>query len=555
MVRCLLAFMVAPQYYDTLADLRPGLPQWTAPTQPETIRSFFETSASGLVPWRDWAGPLLVWTVFLLVLWAGLFCLLSLFQRRWSDQEHLRFPLLYLPLEMTAGASAVRASFFRNWLMWVGFGLGLWYAIPVVVSPIWPNFPDWRKTLFPLQSLNVAPWSDLSSIYIRPLPHLIGLGYLMSTDNLLSIWASFWAQRLAWVGAMAFGLRRPGWHIGVEHQQSSGAIAVLAVWLLWGNRQAFWAAWRDTGREAGPAAPLPPRVAAVGAVLGFGLALVWLRMIAIPYGWAAFFLLMSLGAGLVYARLRSETGLPSYWALPFLFEERNFLLDLLGSRFAARGAGLRALTSFSTLGWMTTGQFPQTGAYHIENLRLGRTAGVPAGRMLAWGLGAIAVGLVLAYWTHLSTFYRIGALSAVGAEGDGYYEVRWARGSYQELLSLTLGANQSGLGRNLFRLTGGAVVLLLASLRARFAQWPITPWGYLVASSYGHTYWGSFFFTWVAQKVILRYGGMRTHTRAVPFFLGLSFGYMAATVAAVTVGFLCGKPFSFAGGRRLYFDI
>jgi hypothetical protein len=77
----------------------------------------------------------------------------------------------------------------------------------------------------------------------------------------------------------------------------------------------------------------------------------------------------------------------------------------------------------------------------------------------------------------------------------------------------------------------------------------------VIASSYGNTYWASFFLTWVAQRLILRYGGMTLHAKAVPGFLGIAFGYMTATLAAVAIAFATGQTFSFAAGRRLYFDV
>ena len=551
MVRCLLGFLVAPQYYERLAAIGRNIPGWVAPRDPEVVRRFFETSPSGSVPWGAWATPLASWTVFLLVSWLGMFCLLSLFQRRWADQEHLRFPLLFLPLEMTAGATATHRAFFRNPVMWIGFALGFWYALPVVLTPVWPAIPQWKVTLFPFQGLVSPPWSELQAVYFRPLPHLVGLGYLMSSDNLFSVWAVYLAQKLFWVGASAVGVRRPGWHIGVEHQQAAGAILALAAWLLWSHRRFLWDTLRSAvgAPDAGDASS---RRLLLGAVGGFLFAVVWAHAAGVPW-WMALFLFGTIFAGgLVYARIRAETGLPSYWALPFTFQERNMLLDVFGGTGLFR-RGLTALAAFSHFGWMTTGQYTQTGAYHIENLRLARVSGVPERRMFALSLGAIAVGLGVAYWTHLSTFYRIGALSSVGAGGDGYYEVRWAFGSYQELLAV--GQRGFEWGPNALRLAGGAIVLLLAALRGRFTWFPLTPWGYLIASSYGGTYWASFCLTWVAQRVILRYGGMPLHTKAVPGFLGIAFGYMAATIASLTMGFATGKTFSFSADRRLYFDI
>jgi hypothetical protein len=374
----------------------------------------------------------------------------------------------------------------------------------------------------------------------------------MSTDNLFSVWASYLAQRLAWVVAAGFGLRRPGWHLGLEHQQAHGAILALFGWLVWGHRRALLSLVGLAPNPTRAAAATSPWLVA-GAGFGFAAAVLWANAAGVPWWMAAFLFGMVYASGLVYARIRAETGLPSYWALPFTFEERDLLLDLVGTRTVLRGGGLQALAILSHFGWMTTGQYTQLAAYHLENQRLARVAELSPARMFALGLAAVATGLGVAYWTHLRTFYTMGALSAVGAGGDGYYEVRWAAGSYQQLLSVA--SRSVGSGPNGLRLLGAGLALALAALRGRFTWFPITPWGYLIASTYGGTYWASFFLTWVAQKIILRYGGMSLHTRAVPGFLGLSFGYMTATVAAVALGSATGRAFSFAAGRRLYFDI
>ncbi len=547
MVRILLAFLTCPRYYENLAAINTELPAWYAPDDARAITAFFESSRDGAVPWELWAGPLLAWTAFLVVSWVGIFCLLDLFRRRWAQQEHLRFPLLYLPQELSRDSSEVRHAFLRSRLMWLGFALGFWYALPVVVSPLWPNFPDWKVTLYPFRALTATPWNELGRIYIRPLPHLIGFGYLMSTDNLFSVWASYLLQQLAWVLLVTCGYRRPGWHVGVEHQQAMGAIIALAGWLLWANRGAFV--------SAAQSASWGERLRLIGMLAGFGGASWFIARMGAPPWMGLALMGMLFAEALVYARIRAETGLPSYWALPFLFQERDLLVDLTGTRPFSAGRGFTGFANFSALSWLTTGQYPQTGAYHVENVHAARETGIAPGYAFWVNVGAIVVGLLIAYATHLHTFYSMGALSAVGAGGDGYYEVRWARGDYAKAIAVAGSRAGFQLAPNVFRLAGAGIVLLLARMRGRFGAFPLTPWGYLIASSYGGTYWASFCFTWVAQKVILRYFGAKSHTRAIPFFLGIAFGYMSATVVAVALGFASGKAFSFNSNRRLYFDI
>ncbi len=547
MVRILLGFITCARYYENLGEIGQAMPAWYAPDDLDVVRAFFESSRDGNIPWDAWYGPLAAWTIFLVVAWIGIFSLLDLFQKRWADQEHLRFPLLYLPLELSVDSSETRRTFLRSNLMWIGFAIGFWYALPVVVSPFWSNFPDWKVTYYPFQAFTGAPWNELRRIYMRPLPHLIGFGYLMSTDNLFTVWVTYLAQQFMWVIFGSFGFRRPGWHIGQEHQQAMGAIIALGVWLMWANRVAIVAAaqatdWRERLR--------------FGAVIAGFVGAVWfIAAMGAPWWMGAVLMIMLFGEALVYARIRAETGLPSYWALPFLFQERDFILEVAGTRAFNTPIGFKKLANFSALGWLTTGQFPQTGAYHVENVQLGRESGISRSAMMWVNVGAIVVGLAIAYYTHLSTFYHMGALSSIGAEGDGYYEVRWARSSY--LKTIAMGHSRAGFEilPNVFRLGGAGMVLLLAYFRGRYGAFPFTPWGYLIASTYGSTYWTSFLITWGLQKIILRYWGAKSHTKAIPFFLGISFGYMFATMAAVIVGFVTGKPFSFAGGKRLYFDI
>jgi hypothetical protein len=546
--RNLMAFVTAPVYYDTLEDIQPHLPELYVPLDETAIRTFYESSRTGAVPWRVWLGPLATWTAFLIVILGGIFCMLELFRRRWAEQEHLRFPLLYLPLELAkSGGAAARRAFLGNPLMWLGFAIGFMYALPVVVSPIWENFPNWKITFRPFTALTGAPWNELRRIYIRPLPHLIGFGYLMSTDNLFTIWAGYLLQMLGWVGASRFGFRRPGWHTGQELQQALGAILVLAGWLIWANRREF-------ARAARSAQP-HTRLRVAGAAIGLGASVWFVHIAGVPWWMAASFVSILFAEALVYARIRAETGLPSYYAVPFIFEERNFLLDVAGTRTFIGDRGLAALSSFSIFGWMTKAMFQPTGAYHVENLVLAEEGNIRRSAILWLSLGSVLMGLVIAYVTCLDTFYDIGALSSAGAEGDGYYEIRWARGNYGKMLAAVNSSEGFQWLPNLFRAGGGVIVMLLASLRGRFVNFPFTPWGYVVASTYGSTFWASFLMTWVAQKLVLRYWGARAHRRAIPFFLGISFGYMFATIAAVLVAFAVDKPFSFNAGKRLYFDI
>ena len=68
-----------------------------------------------------------------------------------------------------------------------------------------------------------------------------------------------------------------------------------------------------------------------------------------------------------------------------------------------------------------------------------------------------------------------------------------------------------------------------------FTGWPFHPAGYALAMSFAMDYfWFAFFVSWLIKLTLVRYGGMRLHTAAAPFFLGLILGdYVAGSVWAI----------------------
>ena len=76
-----------------------------------------------------------------------------------------------------------------------------------------------------------------------------------------------------------------------------------------------------------------------------------------------------------------------------------------------------------------------------------------------------------------------------------------------------------------FMAGGFGVTALLMFLRTRFLWWPLHPLGYVTADSWGmFNLWSCIFVAWVIKTIILRYGGLGSYRRAVPFFLGVALG-------------------------------
>jgi hypothetical protein len=82
---------------------------------------------------------------------------------------------------------------------------------------------------------------------------------------------------------------------------------------------------------------------------------------------------------------------------------------------------------------------------------------------------------------------------------------------------------------------GATLTTALASLRLRYAWWPLHPVGFLLVYSWGiRNIWFSIFVGWLAKVVLLNFGGADLFRRARPVFVGLILG--EAVAAAFWLG-------------------
>ena len=80
-------------------------------------------------------------------------------------------------------------------------------------------------------------------------------------------------------------------------------------------------------------------------------------------------------------------------------------------------------------------------------------------------------------------------------------------------------------------------------LRGAFLWWPLHPAGVALGLSYAMNYfWFCVFVAWLVKLLIIRYGGMRAHKRAIPFFLGLILGDYTVGALWSLLGLLLHQP-------------
>lgn len=489
------------------------LPDWLFVKDTDVLTGFYDGKSSFFhaANVRAWAVPALVWGGFAFTLLGVMLCINVIFRKQWSDHERLSFPLVYLPVEMTA-----TPRFFANRNLWIGFGVASFIAVVNGLSrlhPGWPSLPT--KLSVELQS---RPWSALGAIPICFYPFVTGISLVIPTDLSFSVWLFYLFQRAQLVLTAALG-----WDVQPDfphlREQSAGALAGISLFTLWIERRYLAAVVRKAlGRSREPddaGEPMSYRAALAGLILGMGA----LGTFAIAIGMSPWLAPVFFGIYFIVAvgltRLRAELGTGAH-DIFFVGPER-LLMSIGGSRAFARSD----LQAMAILYWFNREYGGHPMPHLMESLRMGQSSQMNMGHLARALLVICAVSIFAFFVVGLTTMYAIGAgradpsiLVCYGGEAPTWL-ARW----------LTVGEPRSLLRAG----AGGFGVLVswaLLTLRLRLPGWPLHPLGLAVASTWylNTATWFSIFLGWLAKVVILRYGGRRGYQLALPVFLGMVLG-------------------------------
>lgn len=519
-----------------MESLAPRLPAWYAPSGGEPIRRFFEGSFQGMVPWKVWALPLAGWSVFLFTLLLTLYALLALLRRSWIEEERLAYPIVQIPMRLIGADDA--PSLWRRPLFWIGFGLVAGFDGMNMLHAFYPSVPSFGVGFDAAESIAAKPWNALSPLWVSYRPEIFGIGYLMPTDVLLTVWVSYLALRLSTV--VRYGLGEQVVSTAYNYQELGlGAFLCLFVLLL---RRAAPALKRSLAEAKGHGAPtrlqnepLSPRAAWICIIAGPVVMLLWLKMAGLPLWIGSLHLFLLLAVAIVYARMRAETGTPMIYLFPF-WQQQEALFNFLGSQPIAGGTG-QGLTILASVGGLSRGYYPEICAYGTEGMRLASSSRFPQRHVTGAYLGGALFGLIFGGFLYLRFAYRYGA-----DQLGGDYQMNLMRQQYTHAAQMIASPTHPRPDLILQTFLGGWIVLGLNLFRQRFLGFPLHPMGFAMASSYGYHLWAPFLAAWFCKTLILRWGGNAGYRRMLPLFLGIALGrYLFAGIVWGLLG-LTGNP-------------
>jgi hypothetical protein len=164
----------------------------------------------------------------------------------------------------------------------------------------------------------------------------------------------------------------------------------------------------------------------------------------------------------------------------------------------------------------------------LEALRMAE-GGRMERRCIALALAMVAPFAMLCYfWATIHIGYHLG----LGTGNTHVWQMavaRWGAEGLNTDLRYPSEMNTSGSMAMGF---GLVFTLLLTFMKLRFQWWPLHPVAYPIAiASTIQSMTPAILITWLFKALLLRYGGLRAHRRALPFFLGLLAG--TAAIAAL----------------------
>jgi hypothetical protein len=493
----------------------------------------------GYIPLRDWAGPVLVWTLFVVLILTATLAINIIMRRQWLDNERFQLPVTRIPVTLMDDEGAEDRSMPAIWtnrMMYIGFAVTLVWMLLKAWHAYNPNVPDLEAKVYLRDYFSSPSWGqtwnnvrfEIDAIFL-PMCIFMELNVLLS---LVVGYALFRSQ--LFIGEVT------GLNVDPNFPHSSEQIigaylgyAVILIVLSWKYLWHTVKAAVTGDRAASEGEALSYRSAYLLLALAVGGSALWARWLGIASGSMVVFFVFIVTIGFVAARIRSECGTPWGYFAPW---NLALFLGLLGGvwRFGPEAVMFCYLASFMLA---PTVFFLIPGA-QMELLGLGRRWNVrPKHLVICAMLGAVG-GMLIGGWVFLSNAY---ALSGDASRYQWAFDNKWwyffqynqEMGTATSRLlgqSATAGAS-TGFDPAWIAFGGSAALAMVVTiLRQFFSGFWFHPVGVVIGGTDFMNYiWGSALTAWVIRSIVLRLGGAATvRNKLQPFFVGVFLGGCSA---------------------------
>ena len=494
------------------------LPRWLVVDDLQVLKGLYhgESTLYHIPYLKAWLTPVFWWSILLTALMLVMVGLNIIISRQWIQHERLSYPVIQLPLAMAKEGGQL--AFFRSKLLWLGIAVSSGIDLINGLHAFLPTIP-----LLPVRTIEIGrlfteePWRAMGWTPVCFFPFAIGLSFFMPLDLSFSCWIFYWIWKMELIlGRMA------GWSSLPEFPylkpQASGGYLGLAMIGLWkGRRHLRQVAVRTfrSNDSAGNSSLLPKelqshyRIAVVSILVGTTTITLFCLKAGMSPSVIGFFFVFYFLLVFALTRMRAELGPP-------VNELYNIGPDqMLPKIFGTRFFGPKNLTVLAMFWGFNRAHRCNPMPYQLEGLKLADGTRMRPQRLILAMILASCVGIWIGFWGFLHVHYRDGFSGGFGWEAYRHLQ-QWLY--YMPGID---GAAAVFLG------VGFSIVFTLTLMRQRFLWWTLHPAAYPLASSLNWTMswmWSSIFVSWLIKWILLKYGGLTTYRRAIPFFFGLILG-------------------------------
>ena len=546
--------LTAPFHFATVENrwaevLQPLLPGSWYPQSKDAIISVYNGLTNGRqmgwfeilkqIQWDAWLTPLLTWTIFILLCYFVMVCIVNLLSKQPLYNERMNFPLLRVPFELEEALDRTGlGQFFANRFLIAGIAVPVCLHLLNGLSFYFPSIPQIPTLILAGQYFpKVGLLSGFFKLKIYFYPAFIGFAFLTSKQISFSFWFFYIIGTLLLGLLSVLGLNIPAAALGVtfgptlshpEETQMIGAYFVFFLFLAWLARFHFinivrlGLGFKKEGQLESEW--LSTRFAFWGFILGSLAIVLWCHYFGIPFLFSFLVVFAFFMFTLVAMRVICQGGI-AYFTLTAA--PMDGLMAVFGSKFFT-SIGILVAAVIQKVLFVDLRESLMPSLLHARKI----TDGARNNRFIFFAIAATLIaGVVVSFLAMLALCYKFGMREL---------QLDWATRTtitvYDNVYSLVESSIKPGDWVLIFSIAGAVVMLILVICYHRFYWWPIHPIGYLTAySSAMWILWFSFFVGWACNALCMRYGGVGLFKKLRNFFIGLIIGdfFMAGSWAII----------------------
>jgi hypothetical protein len=541
--------MTDPTKYDPyLSNISPLV----APKSQEAIMALYNGGSS--VPWGEWIPPFISWGLFMGVLFFVMLCMGVLVRRKWTEHEHLNYPIASMTLSFMGDIGATEdapegGSIWKNNIMWIGFAFAfIWYASHHLnrYFPAFPMFHEDALNRIKMGSLREQPLiytamgGNVATVRFRP--SFLGLLWFAQVDLLFSIWFFNLLQTILnmfFINRGTFGFVLGGHSAIVNRQWNSimfGSMFGMGILYLWAAREdiklIFRAAFsKGESKLDDSEEPMSYKTAVIGGILGLIFLFAFsVFLLKVKFIWALIIIAFILCWTLALARIRAESGIG--WAIGA--GNQRFSSSFLVPFFGTKTLGASGLVDGAFLSEWARDWQVNFLSHTMEGYKMADVVGARRKSINVAAFMGYIMGLAMCLFVLLPMFYSRGAsLGWQRFRSYGYNEfelgVNWLSGVPKPTDPASI----------FFSLFSVGFIVFLGVMRSTFVWWPFHPIGYFFGAGYLSGWLvEQAFVIWLIKTLIVRWGGESLRRKLTPAFTGMIYGTMVVCLIAPIVRYI-----------------